>query len=73
MTTSWPPLPVERYCIGSLRAVKWEGDRCLWHGAADDMCRTDLRPAQCEHPHLSPNHPQSHCAECGIDVVEVQA
>lgn len=56
---------VERYCIDSGRPVKNEGDRCRSHGAAPMMCTTDVRPAQCEHPHLSPNHPYPHCSECG--------
>jgi hypothetical protein len=56
----------ERYCVDSGRAVSMTpGDRCLHHGAADAMCATDVRPAQCEHPHLSPNHPHPHCSECG--------
>ena len=57
---------LERYCVESGRAVSMiAGDRCIKHGAADRMCATDLRPAQCEHPHLSPNHPSPHCSECG--------
>jgi hypothetical protein len=69
--TTWPPypMPVERYCVDSGRPVHMiPGDRCLLHGAADRMCRTDVRPAQCEHPHLSPNHPYPHCSECGKDL-----
>lgn len=66
---SWP-FPVERYCTTSGRAVKHEGDRCRAHGAAPTMCRTDLRPPQCTHPHLSPNHAWPHCSECGRDLQE---
>lgn len=63
------PFDVERYCIESLRAVHFNsGDRCRAHGAAPTMCTTDVRPAECEHPHLSPNHPTPHCSECGIDL-----
>jgi hypothetical protein len=59
----------ERYCIESSRPVRMvPGDRCLIHGAADAPCTTALRPAQCEHPRLSPNHPHPHCSECGKDV-----
>lgn len=67
MADAWPPypFPVERYCIDSGRAVQHEGDRCREHGAAPTMCTTDVRPAQCEHPHRSPNHPTPMCAECG--------
>lgn len=58
--------PIERYCIDSGRPVHMiPGDRCLSHGAAADMCTTDVRPAQCEHPRLSPNHPYPCCSECG--------
>jgi len=57
--------PTERYCITSGRPVAHEGDRCLSHGAAATMCTTDVRPAQCEHPRLSPNHPYPRCEECG--------
>lgn len=57
--------PTERYCINSGRPVIREGDRCVRHGAAPDMCTTDVRPAQCEHPRLSPNHPYRCCSECG--------
>lgn len=60
------PMPAERYCIESGRAVSMiSGDRCRRHGAADHPCTTDVRPAQCEHPHLSPNHPTPTCSECG--------
>jgi hypothetical protein len=60
--------PTERYCIASGRAVHHEGDRCIRHGAAARMCTTDVRPAQCQHPHLSPNHPYPRCSECGRDL-----
>lgn len=59
---------VERYCIDSGRPVGREGDRCLFHGAAATMCASDVRPAQCTHPRLSPNHPHPHCSECGKDL-----
>ena len=59
----------ERYCTTSGRAVSMTpGDRCLVHGAADKPCTADIRPAQCQHEHLSPNHPWPHCSECGRDV-----
>lgn len=61
--------PLERYCIESGRPVRMiPGDRCRAHGAASTMCITDVRPAQCEHPYLSPNHPYPHCSECGRDL-----
>jgi hypothetical protein len=68
--TEWHyPSPVERYCVDSGRPVRMiPGDRCRAHGAASKPCTTDVRPAQCEHPHLSPNHPYPHCSECGKDV-----
>ena len=60
---------LERFCVVSGRAVHLiPGDRCRDHGAADEPCTTDLRPAQCQHPYLSPNHPTPHCSECGRDV-----
>jgi len=60
------PFPVERYCIDSGRPVHMiSGDRCLSHGAAPIPCTTDVRPAQCEHPRRSPNHPTPTCEECG--------
>ncbi len=62
--------PTERYCIDSGRPVQREGDRCRSHGAAADMCTTDVRPAQCEHPRLSPNHPYPCCEECGKKLTE---
>lgn len=67
LSTTWPPYPfeVERYCLVSGRPVIHAGDRCRAHGAARAMCTTDVRPAQCEHPHRSPNHPTPHCSECG--------
>jgi hypothetical protein len=59
----------ERYCITSGRAVSLiPGDRCLAHGAADRPCDTALRAPECQHPHLSPNHPYPHCSECGRDL-----
>jgi hypothetical protein len=59
----------EGYCLESGRPVRYEaGDRCLAHGAADRPCRAGLRVAQCQHPHLSPNHPYPHCSECGKDL-----
>lgn len=58
----------ERFCVTSGRAVQHAGDRCMAHGAADSMCTTAVRPAQCAHPHLSPNHPYPHCSECGRDL-----
>jgi hypothetical protein len=58
----------ERYCIASGRPVAHVGDRCRSHGAAATMCNTDVRPARCEHPHLSPNHPYPCCEECGRDL-----
>lgn len=62
---------MERYCVDSGRAVRpIPGDRCLDHGAAPEMCRTALRDPQCQHPHLSPNHPYPHCSECGRDLTE---
>lgn len=62
-----PDLPagVERYCVVSGRPVAREGDRCRDHGAAPTMCHTAVRPAQCTHPHRSPNHPEPTCSECG--------
>lgn len=71
MIEQWPPdgIEVERYCLISGRAVSMiPGDRCLAHGAAAKPCMTDVRPAQCRHEHLSPNHPRPHCSECGKDV-----
>lgn len=65
--------PTERYCITSGRPVQREGDRCLSHGAAADMCTTDVRPAQCGHPRLSPNHPYPCCSECGKKLQEAAA
>jgi len=66
---TYEPVDIERYCVISGRPVHMvPGDRCLDHGAAPTMCPTDLRPAQCQHPRLSPNHPQPHCSECGVDV-----
>jgi len=63
----WPPtwVDVERYCAASGRPVHHEGDRCRSHGAADRPCTTDVRPAGCEYPRLSPNHPYPCCEECG--------
>lgn len=62
---TWP-FDVERYCVDSGRPVRMiPGDRCIEHGGAPTMCTTDVRPAQCTHPHLSPNHPTPHCSECG--------
>lgn len=56
----------ERYCTDSGRAVAMiPGDRCLAHGAAPAPCDTALRPAKCEHPKRSPNHPTPTCQECG--------
>jgi hypothetical protein len=69
--TAWTvyPWPVERYCIESGRAVHFNaGDRCLVHGDRAQMCDTDVRPEQCEHPYLSPNHPTPTCEECGTNV-----
>lgn len=69
----WPPFPtdVERYCTDSGRPVRMiPGDRCLSHGDRALMCPTDVRPAQCEHPHRSPNHPTPTCAECGRQIEE---
>jgi hypothetical protein len=61
--------PLERFCVASGRAVHMiPGDRCREHGAAGRPCTTDLRPARCQHEHLSPNHPTPHCSECGRDV-----
>lgn len=71
VSNEWPPYPmeVEGYCVTSGRPVRiGAGDRCIRHGAADTPCTTDVRPAQCEHPHLSPNHPYPHCSECGEDL-----
>lgn len=60
---------LERYCVDSGRPVLMTpGDRCIKHGDADAPCTTDVRPAQCQHPRLSPNHPWPHCSECGRDV-----
>jgi hypothetical protein len=68
--TEWAyGFPVERYCIDSGRPVRMiPGDRCRDHGAAGRPCDTDVRPAQCEHPYLSPNHPTPTCSECGMEV-----
>jgi hypothetical protein len=69
----WSPYPfdVERYCVQSGRPVRMiPGDRCRSHGAAGTPCTTDVRPAQCEHSRLSPNHPRPHCSECGKDVAQ---
>jgi len=60
---------LERYCTASGRPVRVEGDRCRAHGDAAVMCTTSLRPAECVHPHLSPNHPTPTCEECGRVVV----
>lgn len=66
--TTWPyPFGDERYCVDSGRPVRRAGDRCIKHGAADTMCQTDVRPAQCSHERQSPNHPYPHCSECGAD------
>jgi hypothetical protein len=68
---AWPPypFPVERYCVDSGRPVSMiPGDRCIAHGNAASQCMTDVRPAQCEHSRLSPNHPHPHCSECGKDI-----
>ena len=62
-------MTLEGYCVDSGRPVRYEaGDRCRDHGAADNPCTAAIRPAQCEHPHLSPNHPHPHCSECGKDI-----
>jgi len=62
---------VEGYCVDSGRPVRLgHGDRCLRHGDAPTPCRAAVRPARCEHPHLSPNHPYPHCSECGKDLPE---
>lgn len=63
----------ELYCVDSGRPVKVEGDRCIRHGDRSVMCTTAVRPAQCTHPRLSPNHPYPHCSECGRDVPEGEA
>jgi hypothetical protein len=65
----------EAFCIDSGRAIRYEaGDRCLAHGAAGRPCETALRmPPECEHEHLSPNHPRPHCSECGQDAEDVTA
>lgn len=71
---SWPPypFPVERYCVISGRPVSMiPGDRCIKHGDAVRPCDTDVRPATCTHPHLSPNHPYPHCSECGRDLATI--
>lgn len=68
--TTWPPpwIETERYCVDSGRPVRMiPGDRCIEHGAADEMCATDVRPAECTHERQSPNHPHPHCSECGKD------
>jgi hypothetical protein len=69
------PARVERFCADSFRAVRLiPGDRCLRHGAADRPCITGLRkPPECEHEHLSPNHPYPHCSECGQTAEDVTA
>lgn len=72
----WPPypFPVERYCVVSGRPVRMiPGDRCIEHGAAGRPCATDVRPARCTHPRLSPNHPHPHCCECGCDLTIEEA
>lgn len=59
----------ERYCVDSGRAVSLiPGDRCLVHGGRDTPCYTGMRRPRCQHPHLSPNHPYPHCAECEVDL-----
>lgn len=61
---------MEGFCIESDCPVRYGvGDRCLVHGAVDAPCEAGLRPAQCEHSRLSPNHPNPHCSECGRDVI----
>lgn len=67
----WCQTPVERYCVHSGRPVAMiPGDRCRSHSAAATMCTTDVRPAQCEHPYPSPNHPTPTCSECGKTIPE---
>ena len=69
------PATTERFCLESGRAVRMiPGDRCLNHAASDQPCFTGLRmPPECMHEHLSPNHPQPHCSECGQDAQDVTA
>jgi hypothetical protein len=63
----------EGYCVTSGRPVRYgAGDRCIRHGDASAPCTAALRPAQCEHPHLSPNHPHAHCSECGHDLTRAE-
>lgn len=65
-STPHDPTAYERYCVTSGRPVSMiPGDRCLDHGDAYAACTTDVRPAQCQHPRLSANHPTPTCAECG--------
>lgn len=70
----WPATE-EGFCVASYRPIRYEaGDRCRAHGDAAEPCIAGLRmPPECEHEHLSPNHPYPHCSECGQTAQDVTA